>query len=149
MDALLTLLVAPGRIEQADTSQQAELHELAVSGDSGLIAAFAERAGQSLAGELTGSPQLHANCFIMWRLEYGRSGDEVWPATRSSLMNDLLAPAARKMDDTSRQMTFGIIEESDARPGQRMAAVDPASRSDDATALVAVPVPADAVSRAR
>jgi GTPase-associated protein 1, C-terminal domain/GTPase-associated protein 1, N-terminal domain type 2/GTPase-associated protein 1, middle domain len=110
VDALLTLLVAPGRIEQADTSQQAELHELAVSGDSGLIAAFAERAGQSLAGELTGSPQLHANCFIMWRLEYGRSGDEVWPATRSSLMNDLLAPAARKMDDTSRQMTFGIIE---------------------------------------
>ena len=79
VDALLTLLVAPSRIEQADTSQQAELHELAVSGDSGLIAAFAERAGQSLTGELIGSPQLHANCFIMWRLEYGRSGDRYGP----------------------------------------------------------------------
>ena len=110
VDALLTLLVAPSRIEQADTSQQAELHDLAVSGDSGLIAAFAERARQSLAAELTGSPQLHANCFIMWRLEYGRPGDEVWPATRSSLMNDLLAPAARKMDDGTKQMTVHIIE---------------------------------------
>ena len=120
-----------------------------MSGDKDLIAAFAERAEQDLAGELIGSPKLHANCFILWRLEYGRSGDQVWPTTRSNLMTGLLAPTARKMDHTSRQMTFGIIEESDARPGQRMAAVDPASRSDDATALVAVPVPADAVSRAR
>ena len=109
-DALLALLVAPARLARADRTEQAELHELASSGDSNLIGAYGTRASQSLAGELSGSPELHASCFVLWRLEYGRPGDETWPAIQRSLMNDLLAPAARKMDDRAREMTAHLIE---------------------------------------
>jgi hypothetical protein len=46
----------------------------------------------------------------LWRLEYGRPGDETWSAIQRSLMNDLLVPAARKMDDREREMTAHLIE---------------------------------------
>jgi len=109
-DALLALLVAPVRLTRADRTEHAELHELATSGDSNLIGAYGARASQSLARELSGSPELHASCFVLWRLEYGRPDDETWPSIQRSLMNDLLVPAARKMDDRAREMTAHLIE---------------------------------------
>ena len=110
-DALLTLLAAPSRLKNAGITVQAELHTLATSGDKDLIAAFAERAKQDLADELTRSPRLHASCFTLWRLEYGQPEDQAWPVARDSLMTRLLAPAARKMDDRTRELTARLIEE--------------------------------------
>jgi hypothetical protein len=110
-DALLSMLVAPRRLKNGGISAQTELHALVTSGDNDLIAAFADHARQALADELARSPRLHASCFTLWRLEYGRPGDQAWPAARDSLMTGLLAPAARKMDDRARQLTARLIEE--------------------------------------
>jgi GTPase-associated protein 1, N-terminal domain type 2/GTPase-associated protein 1, C-terminal domain/GTPase-associated protein 1, middle domain len=110
-DALLTLLTAPSRLINAGIAVRAELHILVTSGDADLVAAFAERASQALAGELASSPQLHATCFTLWRLEYGHPGDQTWPAARDSLMTGLLAPAAHKMDDRTRELTARLINE--------------------------------------
>jgi GTPase-associated protein 1, C-terminal domain/GTPase-associated protein 1, N-terminal domain type 2/GTPase-associated protein 1, middle domain len=109
--ALLALLTEPSRLENGGPVARAELQALVASGAADLIAAFAERVRVILPDGLTRSPRLHANCFVIWRLEHGRPGDEAWPAVRDSLMADLLAPAARRMDDTTRQQTARLIAE--------------------------------------
>jgi hypothetical protein len=107
IDALFSLLTMPSRLNEART----ELHVLVTHGGQDLIIAFVQRARRNLAGELARSPQLHANCFTLWRLEYGQPGDQAWPAARDSLLADLLAPAARQMDDGTRDLTARLIEE--------------------------------------
>ena len=108
--AVLAVLLSPVRLEAGSPGLDRELHELAVSGDDGLIAAYAGQAARDLPRTLMDSPALHASCFCLWWREEGLPAATAWHQAQHDLVVNLLGPTARTMTSQAQAQTAAELE---------------------------------------